>query len=127
MLTITKIFEFAAAHHLPYHRGLCKNPHGHNFKLEITVSGEVQKEGPERGMIMDFGNLKEAVGWALLDYDHCNLNDKFDNPTAEIMVRALARYIQNIFYVRKLKTIKIVKVRLWETSTSYVTWRAEQC
>lgn len=125
MITITKTFEFAAAHHLPYHKGLCKNLHGHNFRLEVTVIGPIQKEGVERGMIMDFGNLKEAVGWALLDYDHRNLNDKFDNPTAEIMVAALAKYIQNIFDARNLDVIKVIKVRLWETSTSCATWSEE--
>lgn len=125
MIEITKTFEFAAAHHLPYHKGLCKNPHGHNFFLEITITGPIQKEGPERGMIIDFGNLKEAVGWALLDFDHHNLNDKFDNPTAEIMVKALAQYIQSIFHARKLEMVKVTKARLWETSTSCATWRAK--
>lgn len=125
MIEITKIFEFAAAHHLPNHKGLCKNLHGHNFQLEITITGPIQKEGAETGMIMDFGNLKEAVSWVLLDFDHCNLNEKFDNPTAEIMVGYIGEAIQNIFCERKLKDIKVTKVRLRETSTSYVTWRRE--
>ena len=120
MIEITKTFEFAAAHHLPYHKGLCKNLHGHNYKLEITVTGPIQKKGPERGMVMDFGNLKRIIKKAILDeFDHCNLNSLFDNPTAEIMVKAFARQIQ--LYLGD--NIIVVKVRLWETSTSYVTWR----
>jgi 6-pyruvoyltetrahydropterin/6-carboxytetrahydropterin synthase len=125
-ISITKIFEFAAAHRLPYHKGLCKNLHGHNYRLEVTISSSIQKEGAERGMIMDFGELKAAVKWVLLNYDHCNLNKKFDNPTAEIMIKVLAREIQQIFDDRKLtmggRDTVVTKVRLWETSTSYTTW-----
>jgi len=122
VVEITKIFEFAAAHHLPYHKGLCKNPHGHNFRLEVSVTRPIQKEGPERGMVMDFGNLKRMIKKAILDeFDHCNLNSLFDNPTAEIMAKAFARQVQ--LYLGD--SITVVKLRLWETSTSCATWRKE--
>lgn len=122
MITITKKFEFAAAHFLPYHKGKCKNVHGHNFCLEVTIAGPIQKEGSEKGMVMDFSRLKEVVSRVLLNFDHCNLNDTFFNPTAENMVNSLVKPIQNIFNTRGLG-ISVVKIRLWETPTSCVTWR----
>lgn len=122
MVEITKIFEFEAAHYLPYHKGLCKNLHGHSYRLEVTIAGEIQKEGEERGMVMDFGHLKKIAKVQILnEFDHSNLNKLFDNPTAEIMVKAIALQIQLCLHAN----IKVAKVRLWETSTSYATWRAE--
>ena len=87
MITITKIFEFSAGHHLPNHEGVCKRPHGHNYKLEITVAlnGKappyhlrttttrqfVHKVGPESGMVIDFKTLKDIIKEEVLsDYDH---------------------------------------------------------
>lgn len=122
MIEITKIFEFAAAHHLPYHKGACKNLHGHNYKLEVTIAGPIQKEGAERGMVMDFGHLKKIAKIQILnEFDHSNLNKLFDNPTAEIMVKNMALQLG----IALPKDIEITKICLWETSTSYATWRKD--
>lgn len=60
MIVITKnMGYFCAAHTLPYHEGGCANLHGHNYGVEVTVAGEVQKLGiPTHGMIIDFSDLK---------------------------------------------------------------------
>lgn len=121
MITITKIFEFAAAHYLPHHKGLCKDVHGHTYRLEITITGAILKEGPMRGMIIDFGILKEVVEEVILKrLDHSDLNNTYDNPTAEIMVKDIANNLSFAFH-----SVEITKVRLWETSTSYATWEAK--
>ena len=76
MITITKIFEFAAGHHLPHHKGLCKGQHGHNYFLYVEVGRDIIKDGPQTGMIMDFGVLKSIVKKEILDkLDHSYLND----------------------------------------------------
>ncbi len=120
-LSITKQFEFHSAHHLPNHEGKCKFPHGHSFLLEITIAAKdgstLPTEGPETNMIMDFGNLKKIVNEEVIDYlDHKDLNDFFEHPTSEFLVQWIA-----------LNLIKflpgLVKVRLYETSTSYAEWR----
>ncbi|MBR6908475.1 6-carboxytetrahydropterin synthase, partial [bacterium] len=56
MLTVTKIFKFEAAHWLPFYDGACHNLHGHSYKLEVTVTGEVKEnvKNPQCGMIIDF-------------------------------------------------------------------------
>lgn len=122
MISVTKIFEFAAAHCLPNHEGLCQNLHGHGFRLEIEVTGQVKTEGPETGMIIDFSDLKEIVNDLIISrLDHSYLNDKFANPTAETMVERIADLLQSEWIL----SCSLVRVRLWETPTSYAEWRAE--
>lgn len=115
MITVTKIFTFDAAHHLPFHKGKCKNLHGHTYKLEVTVGGELD----ENGLVIDFGDLKKIVSENIIEkYDHKNLNDFFKHPTAEIMVGSIALELAKTFPGVK-------KVRLWETPTSYAEWTDE--
>jgi len=115
MITVTKIFTFEAAHHLPFHKGKCKNLHGHTYKLEVTVSGTRDING----LVIDFGDLKKIVSEKIIEkYDHKNLNEFFKHPTAEVMVESIAWELKG--------TIPgINKVRLWETPTSYAEWTDE--
>ena len=84
MLTITRLFQFCAGHrlYLPHWDdarnkavfGLCSNPagHGHNYTLEVSVSGPLD---PETGMVMNLRELKEVVtAQVIADVDHKNLN-----------------------------------------------------
>jgi len=105
--SVTKIVRFEMAHQLTdsYTQG-CKNIHGHGYKLEVTFSGDIQKDG----MIMDFKRMKEIIQPIVDEFDHTFLtHDKFGmNPTAENM----ANYI---FGVIRKKTSLLTKIRLWET------------
>lgn len=121
MLTVTKHFGFEACHHLPYYEGACHNIHGHSYKLDVTVGGNIIKDtnNPKCGMIVDFKDLKKIVKESVVDrYDHSNLNDFFENPTAEIMVVDIAYSI-----MQKLpKEVYLVSVKLWETEDSYAEY-----
>jgi 6-pyruvoyltetrahydropterin/6-carboxytetrahydropterin synthase len=100
---LTKRIEFAAAHR--YHRpewdeaknravfGRCHNPpaHGHNYLLEVTVSGDVD---PKTGMVINLFDLKRVLLGVLEEFDHKNLNldmpyfaDRI--PTSENLARVL--------------------------------------
>ncbi len=130
MITITKIFEFAAAHRLPYHDGLCHNLHGHSYKLEITVGKKIKelllddanfKDWPSKGMVMDFSDLKKIVKEKAIDIlDHKYLNDIVSNPTAELLILHIRGLIGNEIE----KRARLVRIRLWESSTSYAEWKA---
>lgn len=130
MITITKIFEFAAGHHLPHHKGLCQNPHGHNFKLEITVGKKIKellledadfKDWPSKGMVIDFSDLKKIVKERAIDIlDHKYLNDIILNPTAELLIL----HIRGLIGSEIEKHARLVRIRLWESSTSYAEWKA---
>jgi 6-pyruvoyltetrahydropterin/6-carboxytetrahydropterin synthase len=124
MISITKIVEFAAAHFLPKYKGKCKDLHGHTYKLEIEVAapgnGDLLCAGD---MIMDFSDLKNII----MEYvdkfcDHKYLNDSMcDNPTAENMVLMMSYY----FSEKIKKPLRVIRIRLWETPTSYAEWRAK--
>lgn len=121
MTTVTKIFEFEACHHLPFYDGACHNLHGHSYKLEVTVGGSVNtdKSNPKCGMILDFKDLKKIVKEVAVDkYDHSDLNNFFQNPTAEIMVEKIANDIMS----ELPEGTYLVSCKLWETSTSYAEY-----
>ena len=122
MITVTKVFMLEASHRLPYYEGACHNLHGHSYKLEVTIGGNVNSDpsNPKCGMIMDFKDLKKIVDEVAVDrYDHSYLNDFFPNPTAEIMVNKIASDIQE----KLPQGISLVSCKLWETSSSYAEYR----
>lgn len=83
-MKITQAFTFEAAHHLPKvpatHR--CHRMHGHSYRIELTLEGDVD---PESGFVIDFFDVEAAFGPLLARLDHYCLNDieGLENPTAE--------------------------------------------
>ncbi|MBL8088284.1 MAG: 6-carboxytetrahydropterin synthase [Chthonomonas sp.] len=125
MLTITRIYEFAASHRLHSDQltqaqndelfGKCNNPmgHGHNYVLEVTVGGE---PNPTTGMIVDITALDHVVNTEIVDrYDHKNLNADLPEfhglvPTSEVVAHHIFKALQNSV------PAKLVRVRLHETA-----------
>ena len=61
--------------------------HGHSYRLEVAVRGALQTDGPGRGMVVDFDEIKRVVRELAVDaLDHTMLNDVLENPTAERIV-----------------------------------------
>jgi 6-pyruvoyltetrahydropterin/6-carboxytetrahydropterin synthase len=85
---IYKEFTIEAAHLLPNvpdgHK--CKRLHGHSFKIEVHVDGDVD---PELGWVMDFAQLKNSFKPVFEQLDHHYLNDieGLENPTSENLAR----------------------------------------
>ena len=116
-VSITKKFEFEAAHKLPDHPGKCKNLHGHSYKLEVTVSSDQLND---QGMVMDFGDLKVIVNEHIINIlDHSLLNDLFPVPTAEIMAQWIWVTLDVFIIELEKKRVKLKRIRLYETSNSY--------
>lgn len=79
-MKLNTTLHFAAAHFLPKYKGKCENVHGHNYKVIITVQGEVQ----ENGLVIDFKKIKDIAEKRVIDIlDHAELNKIIDNPSAE--------------------------------------------
>lgn len=71
---ITKRVDFHAAHRLSNHEGLCHNLHGHTYVLDVTITKDkLNEEGTEKGMVVDFYNLKQLL--------HDNIVSRFDHAT----------------------------------------------
>ena len=68
MITVTKTVRFDAAHVLTNHQGLCKNLHGHTYRVDISVT---QAAGDVRDMVIDFKDLKKIATEIICDrFDH---------------------------------------------------------
>ena len=104
--------------------GICSNPnyHGHNYELEVKVSGELD---PQSGILMDLKLLKDLLHQHVeLRYDHRNLNvdlPEFQNkvPSAE----NLAVEIYNILR-QHIEPHLDLPVRLYETPRNFVEYPA---
>jgi 6-pyruvoyltetrahydropterin/6-carboxytetrahydropterin synthase len=83
---LVKDFRFEAAHWLPGapegHK--CRRMHGHSFRGEVAVRGEVD---PKTGWLIDFADLKRAVDPLVAQVDHYLLNEVpgLENPTSEML------------------------------------------
>ena len=142
MIRITKEFKFEMAHALHGYDGLCKNIHGHSYRLWVTIRGKVLKEKSHTkdGMVMDFDVLKKIVKPTIVDkYDHSlvlNANSphaKIDfsafekvfflpyQPTSENLVIDFAMKIKS----KLPENIELYKLVLSETATSFAEWHSE--
>lgn len=105
--------------------GKCNNPnfHGHNYGLEVWVTGEVD---PETGYLLDLKILKDIIEVEVEDrFDHKNLNldtEEFAtlNPTAENICVVIWNLIR-----AKLDTKLELRVRLYETERNIVEYAGE--
>ena len=94
MIRITKEFKFEMAHALHAYDGLCKNIHGHSYRLWVTVKGKVKNDHghTKDGMVMDFGGLKEIVKPEIVDkYDH-SLVLNANSPMLRLIYQLLKKF-----------------------------------
>ena len=69
--------EFDSAHFLKDYEGRCANIHGHRWVVTVEVSSaDVLSEGPYRGMIVDFGKLKDDLREETYKLDHTLLLER---------------------------------------------------
>ncbi|NRD79485.1 6-carboxytetrahydropterin synthase QueD [Bacillus sp. BRMEA1] len=123
---VSKEFTFDAAHHLHCYEGKCKNLHGHTYTAVLGVSGFVD----ERGLMMDFGDLKDIWKNEIeIFLDHRYLNETLPpmNTTAENMVVWIYETLSASLKERKdqYDGCRVEFVRLYETPTSYAEARRE--
>ena len=137
MIFITRKIEFSAGHRLfnPNFSdeqnkatfGLCNNPngHGHNYVLEVTLSGEVCND---TGMVFDLKELKKLIQREIIDkVDHKNLNVDVDYlkgiiPTAENLAIKFWEILES-----KITKGRLHEIKLYESERNYVTYRGTTC
>ncbi len=118
-MRVTRIFSFSAAHHLTDYKGACERPHGHTYKLAITVSGPVKSDG----LVLDFVDLKKVVNERVVDLlDHTDLNDRFKNPSAELITMWIWEQLKDIGALTHTE-VTLHKVKLWEGENTYVSYK----
>ncbi|TGZ98325.1 6-carboxytetrahydropterin synthase QueD [Rodentibacter pneumotropicus] len=136
MFKISKEFSFDMAHLLDGHDGKCQNLHGHTYKLQVEIMGDLSPSGAKKSMVIDFSDLKTIVKKAILEpMDHAFIYDETNERESKIAkllqevdskifgvpfrttAEELARFIFNrLKYDEKLA---VSTIRLWETPTSF--------
>ena len=130
--SVTKIIDFAYGHRLINYDGKCRFLHGHNGILEVDIASD---ELDDCGMVVDFVEVRNLVkGWIDENLDHRMILCR-DDPMAEVLqglnepvylmdANPTAENItQHIFAVTREMGLNIVEARLWETPSSYATYR----
>jgi 6-pyruvoyltetrahydropterin/6-carboxytetrahydropterin synthase len=132
MFQVTREIDFCYGHRLLDYDGKCKNLHGHNAKVLITLEA---KSLDGLGMVLDFADIKRVVQKWIDDHlDHRMILRRDDpvvetllqmgeplmlvdqNPTAENIAKLIAEYgLEQGF--------PVVEVRLWETPRCSATYR----
>jgi 6-pyruvoyltetrahydropterin/6-carboxytetrahydropterin synthase len=123
MYEVTVEDSFAAGHYLRNYKGKCENPHGHNYKVRITLKGEALDAS---GLLLDFKDLKQVMRPVIDRLDHQMLNDLEPftemNPSAE----NLARYFydetnQQMASLTKGR-VRVKDCTIYETDTTTATY-----
>jgi len=121
MYEVTIIKSFSAAHMLKAVGGKCEELHGHNFKVEATVTAQ---ELDQSGISIDFRNVKEWLQEILDTLDHKHLNELTsllgENPSSENI--ALYIYKEMKLKVRRTE-LKVARVKVWESESAAVTYK----
>lgn len=124
IVEVTKELTFDSCHQLKEYLGACARLHGHTYKLQVTIEGELDY----KGMVIDFKELNKYLKEELVsDLDHYNLNEKFFfNTTAENMVvyffELISKYITTISNTVN-RYLAVKEVKLWETPTSFASYK----
>jgi 6-pyruvoyltetrahydropterin/6-carboxytetrahydropterin synthase len=123
MYELKIITEFSAAHKLRNFRGKCESLHGHNWKIEVVLSGT---DLDERGLVLDFADVKAATSDIMSEIDHRYLNElpffTEHNPSSE----NIARYIfQQLREKLANDRVRIKSVTAWESQDACATYLGE--
>jgi 6-pyruvoyltetrahydropterin/6-carboxytetrahydropterin synthase len=112
--------EFSAAHKLTGYEGQCKNLHGHNWKVKVSIFCDVTDD---IGLTIDFGIVKKDLNEIMDSLDHTYLNEltvfEGRNPTSE----NIAKFIFDEFKKKLDKqNAKVAKVEVWESDKTSMTY-----
>ena len=130
-MKIAKEFTWEMGHRLSFHKGKCKNLHGHSYKCMIELSGDPDVNG----MVLDYFDMKTIIEPIIDNFDHAFMVYENDFEVIEALEKLNSRKVvvdfettaENIcLYILKQiksselpKNVKSVKVRVMETDNSY--------
>jgi 6-pyruvoyltetrahydropterin/6-carboxytetrahydropterin synthase len=124
MFEVTVEAGFSSGHYLRNYQGKCENPHGHNYKVFVTLVGE---ELDEAGLLLDFKLLKEVMRPLVDRLDHQMINDlePFNaelNPSAENLARYFYQGTSRQLHEMTRGRVRIKDCTLYETDTSFARY-----
>jgi 6-pyruvoyltetrahydropterin/6-carboxytetrahydropterin synthase len=130
-MKIAKEFRWEMGHRLPEHFGLCKNIHGHSYKMIVEFEGELD----QNQMIIDYYDVEKIINPVIEKLDHSFMVNIDDKPVLEFLEKINSKKViidflataENIctYFLMEIKkvilpsNISSVKVRVYETQFDY--------
>ena len=144
-MKIIKIIEWDMGHRVLHHRSVCRGLHGHRYKVEICVSGDLvsKPDVSEEGMVIDFADIKKISNQFIQEkLDHAFMVWEKDEdlisffkhskghkpvivpftPTAENVAAYIFNRLQDKFKDVYKTGLHLHSIKLWETPTSYALY-----
>jgi 6-pyruvoyltetrahydropterin/6-carboxytetrahydropterin synthase len=123
MFEVTVEDTFAAGHYLRNYKGKCENPHGHNYRVRVTLAGA---ELDKAGLLLDFKDLRAVMKPVIDRLDHQMMNDIEPFTTLNPSAENLAKYFYDETNVRlKAQTdgrVFVKTVKIFETDETTATY-----
>ncbi len=144
MIQITKVVEWDMGHRVPNHKSKCRNLHGHRYRMELTLAGDLNQQSgaSSEGMVLDFSDVKRHMMERVHDVlDHSFMFHEEDEllvhlfeehatdggfryisvpfiPTAENLAKWCFDQLEGCFP----PAIQIVRIRIYETPNSWADY-----
>jgi len=123
MYELKVVTRFAAAHRLTMVGTKCENLHGHNWKIEVFLTGEKLDEA---GVVMDFGDIKARLREIIGRLDHQYLNElamfQGRQPSSERIAAYIAAELQQAI---QHSAVRVSRVSAWESEDACATYIVE--
>ncbi|HYL11437.1 MAG TPA: 6-carboxytetrahydropterin synthase QueD [Terriglobales bacterium] len=123
MFEVTVEESFSAGHYLRNYKGKCENPHGHNYKVRVTLAGQ---ELDKAGLLLDFKDLRDVMKHVIDRLDHQMMNDlepfKAVNPSAENLAKYFYDETNSKLRGESNGRVRVKVVTIWETDETTATY-----
>jgi 6-pyruvoyltetrahydropterin/6-carboxytetrahydropterin synthase len=123
MFEVTVQADFSSGHFLREYYGKCENPHGHNYRVLVTLVGE---ELEPNGLLLDFKLLKQVLRPTVdyLDHNMINELEPFTtlNPSAENLARFFFDRTSDELQRLTSGRVRVKDCTVYETDTSFARY-----
>jgi 6-pyruvoyltetrahydropterin/6-carboxytetrahydropterin synthase len=115
--------SFAAGHFLRNYQGKCEKPHGHNYKVRVTLVGD---ELDKAGLLVDFKDLRDVMKQVIDRLDHQMINEVAPFTTLNPSAENLARYFYDEVHPWLARVsggrVRVKNVTVYETESTTATY-----
>ena len=123
MFEVTVEATFSSGHYLRNYQGKCENPHGHNYRVLITLFGN---DLDETGLLLDFKLLKQVLRPVVNYLDHQMINDlepfTILNPSAENLAKYFFDQTTLQLFDMTAGRVQVKQSTVYETNTSTASY-----
>ena len=123
MFEVTVQAGFSSGHYLRDYKGKCENPHGHNYRVLVTLVGDMLDEA---GLLLDFKLLKQVLRPTVDYLDHQMINELEPfttlNPSAENLARYFYQKTASQLHEMTAGRVSVKDCTLYETDTSFARY-----